>query len=106
MIEMYYFDSVLEMIDLTVSFVGALLLMLWYSPILTVFGLILSVLPIAASFPIANKMAEAERKVSDGNGEFVSIVRDILQRFPVIKSFQAEKEMKKNFSGKMKEWNI
>ena len=42
-------------------------------------------------------MAEAERKVSDGNGEFVSIVRDILQRFPVIKSFQAEKEMKKNF---------
>ena len=97
MIEMYYFDSVLEMIDLTVSFVGALLLMLWYSPILTVFGLILSVLPIAASLPIANKMAEAERKVSDGNGEFVSIVRDILQGFPVIKSFQAEKEMKKNF---------
>lgn len=97
MIEMYYFDSVLEMIDLTVSFVGALLLMLWYSPILTVFGLILSVLPIAASLPIANKMAEAERKVSDGNGEFVSIVRVILQGFPVIKSFQAEKEMKKNF---------
>ena len=97
MIEMYYFESVLEMIDLTVSFVGALLLMLWYSPILTVFGLILSVLPIAASLPIANKMAEAERKVSDGNGEFVSIVRDILQGFPVIKSFQAEKEMKKNF---------
>ncbi|PLT53314.1 ABC transporter ATP-binding protein [Mediterraneibacter gnavus] len=97
MIEMYYFDSVLEMIDLTVSFVGALLLMLWYSPILIVFGLILSVLPIAASLPIANKMAEAERKVSDGNGEFVSIVRDILQGFPVIKSFQAEKEMKKNF---------
>lgn len=97
MIEMYYFDSVLEMIDLTVSFVGALLLMLWYSPILTVFGLILSVLPIATSLPIANKMAEAERKVSDGNGEFVSIVRDILQGFPVIKSFQAEKEMKKNF---------
>ena len=97
MIEMYYFDSGLEMIDLTVSFVGALLLMLWYSPILTVFGLILSVLPIAASLPIANKMAEAERKVSDGNGEFVSIVRDILQGFPVIKSFQAEKEMKKNF---------
>lgn len=97
MIEMYYFDSVLEMIDLTVSFVGALLLMLWYSPILTVFGLILSVLPIAASLPIANKMAEAERKVSGGNGEFVSIVRDILQGFPVIKSFQAEKEMKKNF---------
>lgn len=97
MIEMYYFDSVLEMIDLTVSFVGALLLMLWYSPILTVFGLILSVLPIAASLPIANKMAEAERKVSDGNGEFVSIVRDILQGFPVIKSFQAEKEIKKNF---------
>lgn len=96
-IEMYYFDSVLEMMDLTVSFVGALLLMLWYSPILTVFGLILSVLPIAASLPIANKMAEAERKVSDGNGEFVSIVRDILQGFPVIKSFQAEKEMKKNF---------
>lgn len=97
MIEMYYFDSVLEMIDLTVSFVGALLLMLWYSPILTVFGLILSVLPIAASLPIANKMAEAERKVSGGNGEFVSIVREILQGFPVIKSFQAEKEMKKNF---------
>ena len=97
MIEMYYFDSVLEMIDLTVSFVGALLLMLWYSPIQTVFGLILSVLPIAASLPIANKMTEAERKVSDGNGEFVSIVRDTLQGFPVIKSFQAEKEMKKNF---------
>ena len=54
--------------------------------------MILSVLPIAASFPIANKMAEAERKVSDGNGEFVSIVRDILQRFPVIKAFRQKKK--------------
>ena len=58
MIETNYFDSVPETIDLTVNFVEALLLMLWYSPILTVFGLILSVLLIAASLPIANKMAK------------------------------------------------
>ena len=96
-IEEEYFDSILEIIDLVISFIGALILMLYYSPILTALGIGLSILPIVASLPLTSKMVDAEKKVSDGNSNFVGIMKDILLGFPVIKSFKAEKEMKNNF---------
>lgn len=38
-VEDYYLDSILSVIDIGVGFVGALALMLWYSPVLTVLSL-------------------------------------------------------------------
>ena len=96
-VEDYYLDSILTVVDITVSFVGALVLMIWYSPILTLAAVLLSVLPIIVSLPPARKLAEAEKKVSEGNAGYVEIIKDILSGFPVIKSFRAEKEIQKRF---------
>lgn len=52
-VEDYYLDSILKVIDIGVGFVGALVLMIWYSPVLTVVSLLLSILPIVVSVPSA-----------------------------------------------------
>ena len=96
-VEDYYLDSILTVVDISVSFVGALILMIWYSPILTLVAVLLSVLPIIVSLPPAKKLAEAEKKLSEGNASYVEIIKDILSGFPIIKSFRAEKEIQKRF---------
>lgn len=96
-IEDYYLDSILTVVDISVSFVGALILMLWYSPALTLIAVLLSFLPIIVSLPPAKKLAEAEKKVSEGNAGYVEIIKDILSGFPVIKSFRAEREIQERF---------
>lgn len=96
-VEDYYLDSILTVVDISVSFVGALIMMIWYSPILTLVAVLLSVLPIIVSLPPAKKLAEAEKKLSEGNASYVEIIKDILSGFPVIKSFRAEKEIQKRF---------
>lgn len=96
-IEEYYLDSILLFIDIGVSFVGALALMLYYSPLLTMVSLMLAVLPIAVSIPSAKKLTEEEKKLSDRNESYVEIIKDILSGFTVIKSFRCEKEIQKRF---------
>ena len=97
LVENYYLDSILTVVDISVSFVGALILMLWYSPVLTLVAVLLSLLPIIVSLPPARKLAEAEKKVSEGNAGYVEIIKDILSGFPVIKSFCAEREIQERF---------
>ena len=77
-VEDYYLDSILSVIDIGVGFVGALALMLWYSPVLTVVSLLLSILPIAISVPSAKKLADKEKNLSDKNESYVDIIKDIL----------------------------
>lgn len=71
-------------------FVGTLLMMLFYSPLLTLVAVGLSLLPIAASVLMGRELAVRERAVSDDNEAFVSQLRDLLAGFSVIKSFKAE----------------
>ena len=61
-IEDYYLDSILTIIDIGVGFAGALALMLWYSPILTLVSLLLSILPIIVAVPSAEKLVDKEKK--------------------------------------------
>lgn len=96
-VEDYYLDSILTFVDIGVSFVGALVLMLWYSPALTLVAVLFSALPVIISLPPAKKLAEAEKKVSEGNSRYVEMIKDILSGFPVIKSFRAEKEIQERF---------
>ena len=96
-IEDHYLDSILTIIDITVGFVGALGLMLWYSPALTLVALLLSILPIVVSIPSSKELADKEKLVSDRNSDYVEIIKDILAGFAVIKSFQIEKEIHKRF---------
>jgi len=75
------------------NFLGALLMMLHFSPILTGAALLLSLIPVAVSIVFGKHLAAAEKMVSDKNETFVRQTKDILSGFSVIKSFKAEKEI-------------
>lgn len=54
-------------------------------------------LPILVSVIFGGKLTQRETEVSEQNGVFSSMVKDLLTGFPVIKSFKAEKEIDRVF---------
>jgi ABC-type multidrug transport system fused ATPase/permease subunit len=72
------------------TFVGALIMMLCYSPLLTIVALALAALPIVASILVGGSVESAEKAVSDKNEEYTAMLKDTLSGFSVIKSFKAE----------------
>lgn len=89
-IESGYLNNLFLLIDNVAIFIGALALMFWYSPVLTLVSVGLTLLPLAASILTGNLMAKAEKDVSDRNEDYMSTLRDSLMGFSVIKSFRAE----------------
>ncbi len=75
------------------NLLGALAMMLYFSPILTGTALLLSLIPVAVSLAGGRRLAAAEKALSDKNEGFVRQTKDILSGFSVIKSFKAEKEI-------------
>ena len=96
-IEENYFDFYITLIDIGISFVGAIVLMLWYSPVLTMVAIALSILPLLASIPASKEITKTEKNLSKKNAEFMEFMRDTLSGFSVIKSFQAESELENRF---------
>jgi ABC-type multidrug transport system fused ATPase/permease subunit len=78
-------------------FLGALGMMCWYSPLMTLLSVLLSVPPILLSVLTGGPMAKRAKAVSDKNEGFMAQVKDLLSGFSVIKSFKAEKETQKLF---------
>lgn len=89
-IEKGYLETQFDIVANIVTFAGALVMMLLYSPMMTVISCAFFVLPIGASFIAGNRVEKAERKVSDQNGELIATLKDSLSGFSVIKSFKAE----------------
>lgn len=80
-------------IQVVVTFIGALGLMLWYSPLLTLVAIGFSLLPILVSILLGDKAAKAETAVSDQKESYTGRLKDALTGFAVIKSFKAESNM-------------
>lgn len=99
-IETNYLDGFFTMVELVIYLVGAVAMMLWYSPLLTAAALALSLLPILASALTGSRLTDAEKQVSAENERFVGTVKDLLSGFTVIKSFRAEQEAQRLFSEK------
>lgn len=99
-IETNYLAGFFTMVELVIYLVGAVAMMLWYSPLLTAAALALSLLPILASALTGTRLTDAEKQVSAENERFVSTVKDLLSGFTVIKSFRAESEAQRLFSEK------
>lgn len=97
-IEANYLDQQLSLITKTVTFLGALGLMLWYSPLMTVIAVGVTILPLIASLLTGSKLEAAEKKVSERNKDFTAALNDCLSGFSVVKSFKAEKEIFKLFA--------
>ena len=90
-IETNYLEKQFELLSNVVLFFGALTMMILYNPLLTAIAAGLAVLPLIASLLAGNRLAVAERQVSDKNEHFLAALKDSLSGFSVIKSFQAEK---------------
>ena len=96
-IEENYFDFYITLIDIGISFIGAIVLMLWYSPVLTMVAIALSILPLLVSIPASKEITRTEKNLSKENAGFMEFMRDTLSGYSVIKSFQAESELEGRF---------
>ena len=96
-IEENYFDFYITLIDIGISFIGAIVLMLWYSPVLTMVAIALSILPLLVSIPASKEITRTEKNLSKENAGFMEFMRDTLSGYSVIKSFQAESELESRF---------
>lgn len=90
-IELNYLNNQFDLIGQLTTACGALIMMLLYSPLLTLIAAALAILPMLASLLAGNRLADAERRVSERNAGFIATVADSLNGFSVVKSFQAEK---------------
>ena len=97
-IENNYLAATFTLIELLFCFLGALIMMLYYSPVMLVLAVALSFLPVAVSMKAGNRLTEQEKEISKKNERFVSIVNELLSGFPVIKSFRAETQASRLFS--------
>ena len=97
-IETGYLANIFVIIDNCLICAGALVLMFWYSPLLTVISIALSALPLLASLATGNLVARAEKQVSDRNETYMTTLKDSLAGFSVIKSFRAEVQMCRIFA--------
>ena len=102
-VEMNYLANVFIIVENSAICIGALVLMFYYSPLLTVLSIILALLPLAVSICTGNLVAKAEKTVSDKNETYMGTLKDSLVGFAVIKSFRAEVQMCRIFSDAVKE---
>ena len=92
-IEQDFIGRLQNTIQVGVAFVGALGLMLWCSPLLTLVSIGFSLLPIMVSVVLGDRAAKAEKDVSDQKESYTGMLKDALTGFAVIKSFKAERSM-------------
>ena len=102
-IETNYLANIFVVLDSAVLCAGALALMFYYSPLLTVISVGLSLMPLLASLLTGNLVAKAEKQVSDRNEAYMTTLKDSLVGFSVIKSFRAESQMRRLFAEKVRE---
>lgn len=102
-IEKNYLATIFPLIQHVVTFFGAFLMMLYYSPLLTLAAVLLSLCPVIGSVLSGNRLADMEKRVSEKNDNFLGTLKDMLTGFSVVKSFKAEKEMMKLFRASNKE---
>ena len=97
-IEADFLSQQLSVITKTMTFFGAIALMLWYSPLMTAIAIGVTILPLIASLLTGNQITAAERRVSDRNRDFTAALSDCLGGFAVVKTFKAEREIFRLFA--------
>ncbi len=97
-IETGYLSNIFEIVQQGFLFVGALGLMFYYNVPLTLVSIALAMLPLLAAVLTGNLVAAEEEQVSRRNESYMSMLRDSLSGFSVIKSFRAEAQICRNFA--------
>ena len=96
-IETNYLSKIFALLLNSVTFLGALAIMLSTNPLLTLIAIGFSFFPVLASILSGNKLAKEEEIVSKQNEGFMGSVKDFLSGFPVIKTFKAEQAAFRQF---------
>ena len=96
-IETSWLTSIFSAAQMLLAAIGALALMIWYSPLLTAWVIGLVLLPLVISILTGGLVVKAEKRVSEDNEGFVAMVKDMLTGFPVVKSFRAEEQIGRLF---------
>ena len=92
-IERDFISPLQNVISTGLTFVGALGLMLWYSPLLTLISIGFSLLPILVSIVFGSRAEKAEKAVSDRKEHYTGMLKDTITGFAVIKSSKAERNI-------------
>lgn len=91
-IESKYLLAEFSMLESLLTAALSLVLMFYYSWVMTLAVIGLCTLPVIVSVVFGSRVAEQEKQISDCNAGFVAMVKDLLSGFSVIKSFQAQEE--------------
>ena len=102
-IELNYLGNLFVIIYNVMLLCGGLVMMFYYSPLLSIISIALSVFPLLASLLTGNLVAKAEKTVSDKNETYMATLKDSLMGFSVIKAFRAEVQMCRLFAVKVRE---
>ena len=96
-IEENYLFSAFDLITQTTLFICTIVIMIIYSPILTISGIVLSLLPFIGAILVGGKLAFHEKEICNQNASFMHFVKDNLIGFSTIKVFKSENKIKELF---------
>ena len=96
-IEASYLFSAFDLITNITLLLTTMVIMLIYSPLLTLAGIGLSLLPFIGAIIVGGKLAFHEKEISDQNASFMHFVKDNLIGFSTVKVFKSENKIKELF---------
>lgn len=96
-IEEDYLFSAFDLIINITLLISTIVVMLIYSPVLTLSGILLSLLPFIGAIIVGGKLSFHEREISDQNASFMHFIKDNLIGFSTVKVFKAERKIKELF---------
>ena len=96
-IEEDYLFSAFDLITNITLLFSTIVVMLIYSPLLTISGIILSLLPFIGAIIVGGKLAFHEKEISDQNASFMHFIKDNLIGFSTVKVFKSEQKIKELF---------
>ena len=96
-IEESYLFSAFDLITNITLLLTTVVIMLIYSPLLTLAGIGLSLLPFIGAIIVGGKLAFHEKEISDQNASFMHFVKDNLIGFSTVKVFKSENKIKELF---------
>lgn len=96
-IEEDYLFSAFDLIVNITLLIGTIIVMIIYSPLLTIVGIVLALLPFIGAIIVGGKLAFHEKEISNQNASFMHFVKDNLVGFSTVKVFKAEKKIKELF---------
>ena len=97
-IEENYIFSIFSLITQITLFITTIVVMIIYSPILSLVAIGLGLLPLIVALLVGGKLMTYEEKISNENASFMHFIKDNLIGFSTIKVFKAEKKMKELFN--------